>query len=257
MGCWVLRGPGGAWGLNRVVFHFFLPLCFLPLWLWVGVMGCCPTAALGGWAESGGHRVPRLSHPLQVSGAQSGKTQAGCLYLAPALGPVERVWEECSCWGGQIPKRWHSSVLSPGWEPHCSGHAGRSGHACVTPWRWNQGVPCLWTHTVPPTSLWSHWEWHSTVALWEEGCRAGRAPTTALLDMGWAPGVSPRCLQAKLCPHILHPQALHCHQHPSAGCAPPAPSPVPPPSLQHLVRITSHPTAMSPRWLSSCGDSTA
>lgn len=76
---------GGGFGIKSGHFsHFFCLSAFLPLWLGVGVVGCCPTAALRGREGAGGHRVPPLSHPLQVSGARPGNTRAGCLYLAPA-----------------------------------------------------------------------------------------------------------------------------------------------------------------------------
>lgn len=101
-------------------------------------------------------------------------------------------------------KDWDSSVLlSPGWEPQCSGHTGCSGRARGSPWWWHRGIPCLGTHAVPPTSPWSRWERHSAAALRGRRmqsragrCPAGRAPATAPPDVGCAP-------TGAWCPHAV------------------------------------------------------
>lgn len=160
-------------------------------------------------------------------------------------------------------KDWGSSVLlSPGWEPHCS-LAAVAVHVVVR--GGGTGAFPAWGHTqCHPRPRGPAGSGTARRHSGEEGCRAeqggaqqgGHPPPRSQM---WAAhprvhGVPTLSPTRAVPPHPASPGSVP----PSAMCpSPPAPSPVPPPSLQQLVPIASHPTAVSPWWLSPCGDRTA
>lgn len=205
MGCWVLRGSvgGGALGLNRVIFHIFSasPL-FFPSgwgWGWWGAAPQQPCVAGRGQGDTG--------FPLSPTHCRSAGHDQETPELAAFTWHLRRtLWNgfgrNAAAGGGRVPKglgQLCAAVTRLG-APLL---AGCSGRARGSPWWWHRGIPCLGTHAVPPMSPWSRWERHSAAALRGRRmqsragrCPAGRAPATALPDVGCAP-------TGARCPHAV------------------------------------------------------
>lgn len=238
-------GGGGALGLNWVVFCFFLPLCFLPLWLWVGALPHSSPEQLGRVRGAPG------SPSLPPTAGQRGtirKNPSWLPLLGTCTGSCGTGLGGMQLLGGPDPRA--LTVLSPGWEPHCSGHAGcmamhallRGGGTRTSPaWGHTQCHPCPCGPSGCGTA-----RWHSRKKDAEQGGaqQGGHPPLRSQMCAGHPgcphavlkPCCAPTFCIPRLCTAVsAHSQAvLHlllpqCHHHRSStlSTSPPIPRPCP------------------------------